>query len=77
MAKVMTRGMRVPTKKGGRPTNRPRAEVLAILYTEMTATEIGELYGVAPRTVRGWLTRYRKEYRQMTETKEKSDERPN
>ena len=57
----MTKSITIPSKKGGRPTNRPSAEVLAVLYNEMTATEIGKLYGVAPRTVRGWLTRYRKE----------------
>ena len=52
--------MTIPSKKGGRPTRKPSEDVLAVLYKEMTATEIGKLYGVAPRTVRGWLTQYRK-----------------
>lgn len=49
----------IMSKKGGRPTKRPSAEQLAILYETGTAKDIAEEYGVAVSTVRGWIRKVR------------------
>ena len=55
----------IPSKKGGRPTTKPSAEVLSMLYSSMTATEIAKQYNVAESTVRRWLCDYRKAERKV------------
>lgn len=50
----------IPTKKRGRPTQKPPIEMLATLYEHMTAKEIADKYDVKESTVRTWLWSYRK-----------------
>jgi uncharacterized protein YjcR len=57
--------MTIKRKAGGRPTNRPPKEQLAMLYSSMTAQEIATYYGVSVATVRSWIARYRKEDNNM------------
>lgn len=47
-------------KKGGRPTVRPDAKTLVELYSNHTASQIGEMYGVPASTVRYWVCYYRR-----------------
>ncbi|WP_418751546.1 hypothetical protein [Frisingicoccus sp.] len=49
-------------RKTGRPSKRPNPELLATLYENHSATELAEMYGVTPGTVRSWMCRIRKEY---------------
>lgn len=51
------------TSRGGRPTKYPGVEVLTELYINqnLTASEIGQRYGVSQNTVRNWLIKARKE----------------
>jgi uncharacterized protein YjcR len=51
----------IPRKKGGRPSKRPTAYELSVMYRFMTSVEIAKKYDVSPATVRSWLCRYRKE----------------
>lgn len=55
--------MTITRKKGGRPSKRPSNEELAMLYSSMTAKEVGEHYGVSEFTVRNWINKARKEER--------------
>lgn len=58
--------MIIAKKKGGRPTKKPSNEELARLYSEMTAREIGERFGVSVHTVRNWIRKARKEENEVT-----------
>lgn len=51
----------IPKKRHGRPSKRPSAEELSMLYSGMTAPEIAEHYKVSESTVRAWLGYYRKQ----------------
>lgn len=53
--------MEIAKKKSGRPTNRPSLDMLAMLYQNLTASEIAKQYGVKESTVRSWIARARKE----------------
>ena len=50
-------------KPGGRPSKKPNAEMLSMLYENMTAREIAEQYGVSLSTVRRWIRDCRAEER--------------
>lgn len=49
----------IKSKKGGRPSKRPSAEQLAMLYETVTAKDIAEEFGVSVSTVRGWIRKVR------------------
>lgn len=53
--------MEFTRKMGGRPTKRPSNAELSVLYSAMTAKQIGEHYGVSEHTVRNWINKARKE----------------
>lgn len=52
------------SKKGGRPSKRPKTESeqreLVELYQTHTATELAQRYGVKPATIRAWVSDLRK-----------------
>lgn len=48
-------------KNAGRPSRRPDVDTLSDLYSEKSAREIAETYGVAEATVRKWIYRYRRD----------------
>ena len=48
-------------KQCGRKSKKPTEAELEMLYSQMTAKEVGEHYGVAESTVRKWILEYRKE----------------
>lgn len=48
-------------KQSGRKSKKPSKEELEMLYSQMSAREIAEHYGVAESTVRKWIGEYRKE----------------
>ena len=48
-------------KKGGRPSKKPSAVELDLMYSQMSAREVGEHYGVTEQTVRKWIQAYRSE----------------
>lgn len=47
-------------KRRGKISKMPCEAELAKLYSKMTAKEIAGQFGVAPSTVRGWISYYRK-----------------
>lgn len=61
--------MIIEKKNGGRPTKRPVTAELAMLYSMMTAKEIGEKYGVSQYTVKNWIAKARKEEKENGNTK--------
>lgn len=72
----------IPKKKGGnpnpkgRPSKRPPLENLAHLYSVFTAQEIADLYGVKLATVRSWIARARRNYKdEMAAAEEKYPQR--
>lgn len=48
-------------KKLGRVSKRPSEQELDKLYSQMSAREVGEHYGVSESAVRKWIAFYRKE----------------
>lgn len=48
-------------KQSGRKSKKPSQAELEMLYSQMSAREVGEHYGVAESTVRKWIGEYRKE----------------
>jgi uncharacterized protein YjcR len=48
------------SKKHGRPSKKPDNEQLFTEYSQMTATQLAEKYGVPVSTVRSWIARARK-----------------
>lgn len=51
----------IKKKAGGRPTKRPDAVTLDILYSDHTAREIADIYAVPEATVRNWIGYYRRQ----------------
>lgn len=51
----------IEKKKKGKRSKKPTETELSMLYSQMTAKEVGEHYGVAESTVRKWILDYRKE----------------
>lgn len=51
----------IPYKVIGRPSRKPSSGELAELYSKYNLEETANLLGVAPSTVRSWITAYRKE----------------
>lgn len=50
----------IEAKKKGRRSRKPSEQELAMMYSQMTAKEVGERYGVAETTVRRWIREYRR-----------------
>lgn len=48
-------------KQSGRKSKKPTQSELEMLYSQMSAREVAEHYGVAESTVRKWIGDYRKE----------------
>lgn len=51
----------IEKKRKGKRSKKPTEAELKMLYSQMTAKEVGEHYGVAESTVRKWILDYRKE----------------
>lgn len=51
----------IEPKRMGRRSKKPTEAELAMYYSQMTAKECAEHYGVSEQTVRRWVTEYRKE----------------
>jgi transposase-like protein len=60
----MTMAITIESKKGGRPSKRPKTESeqheLIELYQTHTATELAQRYDVKPATIRAWVSDLRK-----------------
>lgn len=57
----------IEKKKKGKRSKKPTEAELDMLYSQMTAKEVGEHYGVAESTVRKWILEYRKESKKQNE----------
>ena len=51
----------IAKKQSGRPSRKPHASVLLMLYENTTAREIAEQYRVSISTVRRWIRESREE----------------
>lgn len=54
-------------KQSGRKSKKPLKAELEMLYSQMSAKEVAEHYGVAESTVRKWIGEYRKESKDAEE----------
>ena len=54
-------------KQSGRKSKKPTEAELEMLYSQMSAREVAEHYGVAESTVRKWIGKYRKESKNAEE----------
>lgn len=73
MYKVAKEAINIPLKVE-RPgiSNRPPLENLAELYSCYTAKEIAEMFRVKESTVRSWIARARKKYKEFAAMEEKA-----
>ena len=76
MYKVKPEAVNIPLKVERRGiSNRPPLENLAELYSCYTAKEIADMFHVKESTVRSWIARARKKYKEFSAMEEKARER--